>query len=329
MRFFLRFLRNRAAIVCLFLLAALVSAVFPLLYQLPSIAALPPFLLNVFLGILFLTFDFFRVYKRHRTLTRLNAHAAVKDIELPAARNVLEQDYRTLLDTCKREFLRMEQETDSRYRSAVDYYTVWAHQIKTPIAAMKLTLQGEDTPFGRRLKADLFRIEQYTDMVLAFLLADSSSTDYVLREHDLDGLIRAAVRKFSGEFIDRKLTLSYEPLGKTVLTDEKWFSFILEQILSNALKYTKTGGITVTWREPDTLCVADTGIGIAPEDLPRIFERGYTGHNGRMDKHASGIGLYLCRLLGEKLGISLSADSAPGHGTTLFLTLSQHPFEGD
>ena len=166
-------------------------------------------------------------------------------------------------------------------------------------------------------------------MVLAFLRLDEGGSDYVLRECPLDGIIRGAVRKFAPEFIGRKLRLDYAPVEFTAVTDEKWLSFVLEQLLSNALKYTREGSIRIAMDAPGILTVSDTGIGIAPEDLPRIFEKGYTGKNGRRDRTASGIGLYLCRRICTNLGIGISAASEIGVGTTIRLDLTQYPLRAE
>lgn len=192
------------------------------------------------------------------------------------------------------------------------------------IAAMRLTLQLDDTPNGRKLMSQLLRIEQYVDMVLMYLRLDEGTSDYVIRSCDVDEVIRQSLRKFAGEFIDRRLTLHYAPVGLTAVTDEKWLGFVVEQVLSNALKYTPEGGsITIDAEEPATLCIRDTGIGIAPEDLPRIFDRGYTGRNGRTHRQASGIGLYLCRRICRDLGHTITAASAVGEGTVIRLDLSR------
>ena len=176
---------------------------------------------------------------------------------------------------------------------------------------------------ARTLLEDLFRIEQYVEMVLTYMRLGSDSTDYVFRECELDGVIKGCLRKFASQFIGRSLRLSYEGTEQTVVTDEKWLAFVLEQLLSNALKYTTQGGITITVSEGSVIAIQDTGFGIAAEDLPRIFEKGYTGYRGREDKRASGIGLFLCKKICDNLGVKIWAESKIGEGTTMFLDLSQ------
>ena len=164
-------------------------------------------------------------------------------------------------------------------------------------------------------------------MVLTFLRLNSDSTDYVFKEYDLDNIVKSAVKKFSSEFIGRKLRLIYDPLNTSVITDEKWLSFVIEQVLSNALKYTPSGSITISLVGEKTLRIEDTGIGIAPSDLPRIFENGYTGFNGRTDKKASGIGLYLCRRVCNNLGHTITANSTVDVGTAIDIDLTQTKLE--
>ena len=135
------------------------------------------------------------------------------------------------------------------------------------------------------------------------------------------------MKKFSSEFIGRKLRLIYDPLNTSVITDEKWLSFVIEQVLSNALKYTPSGSITISLVGEKTLRIEDTGIGIAPSDLPRIFENGYTGFNGRTDKKASGIGLYLCRRVCNNLGHTITANSTVDVGTAIDIDLTQTKLE--
>ena len=213
-----------------------------------------------------------------------------------------------------------------------DYYTVWVHQIKTPIAAMKMMLEREDTKENRELGAELFRIERYVEMALGYIRLECESNDLVIREYDVDDMVRQAIRKFAPQFVERRLSLDFEPAGLRMSTDEKWFVFILEQLLSNAVKYTKHGGIRIAYEcngDERLLKISDTGIGIAAEDLPRIFEKGYTGFNGREDKKATGLGLYLCRRVCDMLSIGIKAESETGKGSTFSLDLKQRVIRQD
>lgn len=222
--------------------------------------------------------------------------------------------------------MRLNDSMNMKYSDMVDYYTMWVHQIKTPIASMHLILQKEDSEDSRRLRAELFRVEQYVQMVLCFLRLDSDFTDYVIKEYRVDDIIRPAVRRLAPQFIMKKLSLEYEQTDEVALTDEKWLSFVVEQVLSNAVKYTSAGSISIKC-DGDRLVISDTGIGIAAEDLPRIFDKGYTGFNGRADRKASGIGLYLCRRICDNLRHSIKVESAPGHGTTIIIGLERDKLE--
>lgn len=299
------------------------------LYHLPVEAVLYPSAICITLGICLLVIDFRRVYIKHQKLERIHSITDAIAENFPKVDGLEDADYQQIIYLLQDEQTRFRTDTIKRYEDMMDYYTIWAHQIKTPIAAMHLTLQNEDSPLSRKLSGDLFRIEQYVEMVLMFLRLDSDTTDYVIREHDLDSIIRQAVKKFAGEFISRKLQLVYEPVNATVITDEKWLSFVIEQVLSNALKYTYSGSITISLEAPKTICIRDTGMGIAPEDLPRIFEKGYTGYHGRADKKASGIGLYLCRRICNNLGHKISAESAPDVGTVIRIDLSQYKLNAE
>ncbi len=203
-----------------------------------------------------------------------------------------------------------------------DFFALWAHQIKTPIAAMNLLLQNEE-PDRAQCRQELFRIENYVELALDYTRFENLSGDLQLESCELLPMVKQTVKKYSTIFIHKHLKVELKDLELKILTDEKWFCFILEQILSNALKYTKEGGVTIR-AEKDGACtrvvIADTGIGIRSEDLPRIFEKGFTGCNGRLDKKASGLGLYLCRGVCDKLGHGIGAVSQEGKGTEVFIT---------
>lgn len=322
MRLFAEYLRTKRYVFAVLVIFAGIFFVTFALYHLPLSAVLYPAAICIVLGGTFTAIDYRRTRCKHDELARQTLLPA-DVMHVPDYRDTIpEADYAAIIEAICREFAEYRGTAQSRYRDMIDYYTVWAHQIKTPIAAMKLTLQNEDSELSRRIASDVFRIQQYVDMVMAFLRLGSESSDYIFKEYRLDELIRACVKKFASEFIGRKLSFKYEPADNIIVTDEKWFDFMLGQFLSNALKYTKSGGIEIFVKDGGMLCIKDTGIGIAAEDLPRIFEKGYTGCNGRTDKAASGLGLYLCRCVADKLGIGLSIESEQGAGTCVMIDIS-------
>lgn len=315
----------RRRVICGALLMAAVCAAVFLAVGVPAGAVGYAAALCGAISIAIFIVDLVKFRRRRSILARLREDITVSCENLPVPDNAAEQDYQELLEILFRSRAEQAQKYEQSFEQMTDYYTMWAHQIKTPIAAMRLTLAEQDSAESRELSVQLTRIEQYVDMVMCYIRLESSSTDYVIRECPLDGIIRAALRKFSSQFIRKKLTLEYTPAECTVLTDEKWLLFVVGQVLSNSLKYTKTGGIRIDFRD-GVLRISDTGIGIAPEDLPRVFDKGFTGCNGRSDMKASGLGLYLCRRICRELGHSISAESGES-GTTVSIDLSRNPVD--
>ena len=329
MKFFIRYLKMRRRVILAYSVFCAVFALSFALYHLPIGAVLYPALLCALAAAVCAVYDVKRIYKLHAGLERLCSLSAELIDTLPPAESIESEDYQAIirmLQDQQRQLLSAEQAKRSQL---IDYYTTWGHQIKTPIAAMRLNLQNEDSTLSRTLSLELSRIEQYVEMQLACLRLGSDSTDYVFREYDLDSIIRPAIRRFSGEFISRRLKLEYQPVEMKVVTDEKWLGFVLEQVLSNALKYTREGGIFIYKEGEATLCIRDTGAGIAAEDLPRIFEKGYTGMNGRADQKASGLGLHLCKRICSNLGHGISVRSVVHEGTTVLIDLSQKRLEAE
>ncbi|NBJ14601.1 MAG: HAMP domain-containing histidine kinase [Dehalobacter sp. 4CP] len=321
----LNYLQRHLGTIALFgLFAAIFATVFSL-YALPAEAVAYAALLCVFAGLIFTVAGFFRYFRRHKTLNDMLSRITLSVDGLPAPRDLLEQDYQALLQVVHTDRMLRISQADSIKSDLTDYYTLWAHQIKTPIAAMQLLLQSGDPPQKTELSMELFKIEQYVEMVLYYLRLDSDSSDFVLKKYDLDEIIRQAARRYAKLFILKKIPLDFTQSGLTVLTDEKWLVFVLEQLLSNSLKYTKEGKISI-YIEDRTLLIADTGIGIQPEDLPRVFEKGFTGYNGREDKKSTGIGLYLCQRILTKLGHGIGIESEVGKGTCVKIKLDSINF---
>ena len=324
MRFVKQYLWDHKYIILLEVLFAGIFAGIFYLYHLPLAAVLYPTTLCAILGLLFAAVSVRKAYVRHRRMEEMQYVTEESLSELCAEnQSIKDKDYQHLIRELCRGRQKMQDETMAARREMLQYFTLWVHQIKTPIASMRLQLGTEDSALARQLRSELLRIEQYVEMVLTYLKMGAESTDYVFREVRLDKMIRDSIRKFRGDFIIKRLRLVYEPIEETVLSDEKWLSFVIEQVLSNALKYTKEGSVRIYMEKPATLCIADTGIGIAPEDIPRIFEEGFTGGNGRENKRASGIGLYLCREICRRLGHWITISSVVDEGTTVRIDLGR------
>ena len=323
MKIFFLYLKNKQKDIVIVGLFATIFAVVFMLYGLPLEPFVYSALLCLAIGLIFLLYDFWHYYNKHNVLHKLIDNITISIDSLPTHRDLLELDYQNLIKSLHQDKVRIASKADNTISDMIDYYTLWAHQIKTPIAAMRLLLQSEDSEQNFELSAELFKIEQYVEMALQYLRLDSSSTDFMIKKYDLDDIVKQAVRKYAKIFIRKKISLDLSELNCQVLTDEKWLVFVIEQLLSNALKYTHQGKIFI-YMDKDrskTLVIQDTGIGIQPEDLRRVFEKGFTGYNDRTDKKSTGIGLYLCKRILSKLSHTITIESEVGKGTLVRIGL--------
>lgn len=267
-------------------------------------------------------FSIRREWQRHRALEALARQPLLDGDDLPAAHTLVEQDLRALALINEEAWHKARDDMDALRRERDEYAALWAHQIKVPISAQKLLL-AEPAPDVAALSAELFKIEQYVEMTLGYERLNGPG-DWVLRRCEIGPVMLRCARRFGPLFIQKKLRLDYQPTTLVALTDDKWLAFVVEQLLSNAIKYTRKGIVTLRAdEEAQCLIVEDTGIGIAPEDLPRIFDQGYTGLNGRRDRHATGLGLYLCRRALERLGHTITVESQVGRGTRMTVHLAR------
>ena len=308
---------------------------------------------------------FFRYSSKVKALSNALKRPVEEQAQLPEATDDVEMLYHRLLEN--QSIARSESESSAAIRQSQmrDYYSMWVHQIKTPISAMKLLLEAEREALGQLICDDeqsqchigdmtggnigaaglnaalkqqailtelsdnvasfedeLFRIEEYVSMALQYQRVSSTENDFVLEKVSVDGVIRDTIKKYAKIMIRRHIGINYSGTGQEVYTDVKWLAFMLEQILSNAIKYTPQGFVTIeTAEEKDRffITIKDTGIGIKAEDLPRVFEKCYTGYNGHADKKATGIGLYLCRQMADKLGHTIRMESEIGKGTKVWI----------
>ncbi len=200
------------------------------------------------------------------------------------------------------------------------YFLMWLHQIKTPMTVSKLLLEKPDETTNTKLKMQLMYIEQYINMAMNYLKMIDYSTDMDITQVNLDDIIKNLLKKYSLLFIHNHISLEYQSNLTYVVSDSQWLTILIEQILSNALKYTENGKITIQYLEDKhALEIRDTGIGIRSEDIPKIFDRGYSGFNGRMNEKSSGLGLYLARKISERLNIQIEVESKLSKGSVFRL----------
>lgn len=327
------FLKIRKVPIIIFTGIVVIFGILFYLYDIPFDAIIYGCELSFVWCAVCLFIDFYKYYKRHKLL-HINREQFFDDAEqLPEHMDIIEYDYQELA----KELYQAKQELISKNRIAkkelLDYYGMWVHQIKTPIAALDILLQNTERMLYQLdekemmqkaisvsdMKMELFKIEQYVEMALNYLRVEDISSDLVFKKHELDDMVRQVIRKYAKIFISKKIKIDFKPTKACIVTDEKWFIFVLEQIISNALKYIKKGQIFIYMKEK-SLVIEDTGIGIPAEDLPRIFEKGFTGYNGRENKKSTGIGLYLCKNIMDKLQWNITADSEVGRGTNIYLT---------
>ena len=263
--------------------------------------------------------DFVNYRESYKKLKFLEKNI-LNDLEdLPKSLDIRIDYYHKIIEKLYEELEKSTQENRQKNIDMVDYYSMWVHQIKTPIAAMNFLLDNEEID-RKILQQELFKIERYVEMVLTYIRLDSISSDYVITKINLDEVVKDSVKKYATIFINKKIKLNYVSHETMVISDKKWLSFAFEQILGNSVKYSRADGeITIKTYE-NRLVIEDKGIGIKEEDLPRIFEKGFTGFNGRYEKKSSGLGLYLCKKTLDKLGHHIEISSKVGEGTRIEIT---------
>ena len=312
--FFKYYLRSRKLLCSLLFIFYSLLFIFSYLFEDERTVLQYVIILLLLTSLIGLILDFVKQYQNFRHAVLYGESDAYTPLEA-----LLTSKIRTL-EKDKKELKIQHQEKQS---DLLDYYTLWVHQIKTPIAASKLLVQDlQEQMLKNQLEQELFKIDSYTNLVLQYLRLESFHDDLVVEKENIEDLVKEVVKKYALFFIQQGLSLNLHDLNHTVITDKKWFLVILEHVLSNSLKYTKQGGIEIFFQE-DTLYMKDTGLGIQNSDLLRVFERGFSGYNGRLTHQSSGLGLYLSKKIADKLGHELHLHSVVGEGTTVMITFKE------
>lgn len=315
------YLKDRIKLIVVLLFSIGVFNIVLFLYRINFEPVLYSSLIIITINIIIGSFDFKKYCEKNKLLNNINENADLEINLLDIDEGLIENNYKEIIEKLYQENLSLKTSHDKKTSEMIDYYTLWVHQIKTPISAINLILQHSEQKEKAELSSELFKIEEYVSMVLGYLRLSQEQSDLVINEYDLDKLLKNSIKKYSRLFIRKKLSLNYDKTSLRILTDEKWFAFALEQVLSNSIKYTNKGEVSI-YIEDKKIYIEDTGIGIDSEDLPRIFDKGFTGYNGRINKKATGIGLYLAKEIFNKLGYNIEIKSQIGKGTTAIISIN-------
>ena len=261
------------------------------------------------------------VYRqRVKKLMRGERNVSLDFSDLPKPYDAQSQQYTAIIDKLHRKMTETVSKIQEDYTEQLDYYSMWIHQIKTSISAMRLIIQADQTLTDKMAwEAEIFKIEQYASMVLWYVRLSDLAEDMIFETVPLHPLVCASVKKYSTIFIHKHLAVDIEDFDISAVSDAKWLAVIFEQFLSNSLKYSSKGTIRIKCRRVNgteaELIIRDEGIGIRAEDIPRIFDKGYTGYNGRIYEKSTGIGLYMAKKAADHLGVRLEVTSLYGKWT--------------
>ncbi|MGO2083008.1 sensor histidine kinase [Vagococcus sp.] len=302
------------------------------LYRQPLFILIDGFLFTFLILLVWTMIDFRKKYQQHQFLEWLKKQDGFYSDQLkkiPEAASPLAQDYAELFRLAVEEKEVLQQNLVEQNQQLLDYYGMWTHQIKTPLAALNLLVQAQENQrYAKQMKNEMFKMDDYLGMMLHYLKLNHLEEDLVLTKINVFQTVKQVIRKYASFFIQKDLKVTIVPFEREIVTDEKWFVFILEQVIFNSIKYTKKGGLTIDFKE-EQLLISDTGIGILPQDLPRVFEKGYTGFNGREDKKATGLGLHMCEAIAQRLGMEMKISSTVNQGTTMSIKMKQIDYEND
>ena len=312
--FFLAYLRSRSRLLVYLISLTFLVLLFQFLFASLGIYFLYFFLLCCFVTILFFTWDILVEMQVYRKEVLYGEREAQSPLEIALAEK---------LEAREMELYQQRSDAERKLTDLLDYYTLWVHQIKTPIAASQLLVaEVADRQLKQQLEQEIFKIDSYTNLVLQYLRLESFHDDLVLKQVQIEDLVKEIIRKYALFFIQKGLNVNLHDLDKETVTDKKWLLVVIEQIISNSLKYTKEGGLEI-YMEGQELCIKDTGIGIKNSDVLRVFERGFSGYNGRLTQQSSGLGLYLSKKISEELGHQIRIESEVGKGTTVRIQFAQ------
>jgi len=276
----------------------------------------------LFFFILYLVIDFYFISKQYNAFTSRWSNGVFIREGIDDAKTYEQHLYWELFQSVNDAHQRQMTSINRDKKESMEFMTTWFHDIKTPIAISKLILeQARENPDNESISEEISRIERSVDQALYFTRTDHFARDYVINRTELNAIIRSVVKQFAKEFIRREIKIVLEVQPLVVETDSKWLAYCLSEFISNALKYSDDGGIVTISSEEDSeevrLVIQDGGIGIPQHDISRVFELGFTGTNGRINRKSTGIGLFIAKKIMDKIGHNVTISSTESVSTTV------------
>lgn len=322
---FTDFFKERFIFIIINLLILAFTSVLLMVLKVDSYAIIFIFVIN-FLGILvYHIYDYFN-RKRYYDDLLMNLEALDKKYLIS---DVIEEGsfleskilYNIINETTKsmKDDISSLKRYNKEYR---EYIELWVHEVKTPIASSKLIIENNKSELTKSIEEEITKVENYIEQALFYARSNAIEKDYIIKEMDLRFSVNKVIKRNSKVLIEKKIKIETLDLDKTVYTDNKWIEFIINQIVSNSIKYIDNNKkenvikfYTKNIGENVVLYIEDNGIGMDERDVIKAFEKGYTGGNGRRFGKSTGIGLYLCKKLSNKLGLGINIESIIGKGT--------------
>lgn len=309
-------------ILLYFVSVTLLSYMITILYNVEKEKIIYPLVIVSLSYCFYFIFNFIKFYKKYIILDTLINQKENTYTEITKNNHILENKYITIINKLQKENKKIIDTNRNKNKEIEAYYLMWTHQIKTPISAIYFLIENLEDDSKLKLEAEVFKIEEYVNNNLAYFKLDSSNNDFLIETINLKDLLKGIIKKYANLFFLKKLKLEFNVTDKIIVSDKKCLSLILEQVISNAIKYTKNEGVIKIYNENNTIIIEDNGIGIKKEDIPRIFDKGFTGYNGRLNKKSTGIGLYLSKIAADKLNHSIKIESNQNTGTTVKIKIS-------
>lgn len=332
---FSRYLKDKIYFIILFLILFFLLNLLLYIYEVPHALLIATSIMLLLFGMFTLLIEFFRKKKFYDDLINITEKLDKKYLVIEMLRTPNFQEGEILYETLY-EINKSMIENVKNYAISIDdfkwYIEMWIHEVKIPLSSLTLMIHNNKYKISKKVTEQIKRIDDYVEQVLFYVRAENAEKDYLIKSVELNKIISKLALRNKDYLLENNIDFIVKDTKLEVLTDSKWLEFILDQIINNSIKYKRLDKnayikITALDNQMETkLCILDNGIGIDPSDLPRVFEKTYTGKNGRIKSKSTGMGLYIAKSLCDKLGHKITVESSVDEYTKVTITFSKENY---